>query len=376
MQPELSLEDRFAFMGLTEGQLADTRAHLPVFREAIGRALEVFYDKLQSTPETNRFLPDGSRLGGMKAAQAGHWEYLLGERLDEEYVARARRIGQTHARIGLEPQWYLGGYGLVLGHLIRDVLPTLMAGGFWDRKDRAKEAAGAISSLVSLAVLDMELAISTYIEALEQQRNQSDAARTTLATAVERLSSAMEEMTSNTAQTAESAARTEALASEVARGADESGRAVQQTVSSMRLMAERIQILKEIARQTDLLALNAAIEAARAGSGGAGFAVVANEVRKLAERATVAATDMQTLASEAVSVAEEGGSQMAALVPNVRQISDLVTTISAACREQSVGTTQINNVIQDLARIQDKPAASQAPIKGRGLRPDTIRMAS
>jgi methyl-accepting chemotaxis protein len=93
MQPELSLEDRFAFMGLTDGQLADTRAHLPVFREAIGRALEVFYDKLQSTPETNQFLPDGSRLGAMKVAQAGHWEYLLGERLDGDYVARARRIG-------------------------------------------------------------------------------------------------------------------------------------------------------------------------------------------------------------------------------------------------------------------------------------------
>jgi methyl-accepting chemotaxis protein len=99
----------------------------------------------------------------------------------------------------------------------------------------------------------------------------------------------MEEMASNVKQNSDNAAQTEKIARQSAQDAEVSGSAVTRAVAAMETIAQKIMIVQEIARQTDLLALNAAVEAARAGEHGRGFAVVASEVRKLAERSQAAA---------------------------------------------------------------------------------------
>ncbi|MBB3998855.1 HAMP domain-containing methyl-accepting chemotaxis protein [Aureimonas pseudogalii] len=171
------------------------------------------------------------------------------------------------------------------------------------------------------------------------------------AAASEEASAAIEQMSANVRQNADNASTTEKIAAQASTNAQKTGAAVTASVLAMRTIAERISVIQEIARQTDLLALNAAIEAARAGSHGKGFAVVASEVRKLAERSQDAARDIGTLASQTLLTSEEAGQMLDALVPDIQRTAELVSEISAACREQSVGIDQINQAIQQLDQV-------------------------
>ncbi len=171
------------------------------------------------------------------------------------------------------------------------------------------------------------------------------------AAATEKASAAVEQMTGNIRQNADNAAATEKIAALASGNAGKSGEAVSRSVESMHKIAEKILIVQEIARQTDLLALNAAVEAARAGPHGQGFSVVASEVRKLAERSQVAATEIVDLSANTLVVADEASRMLAELVPGIRKTAQLVGEISAACREQSIGIEQINQAISQLDKV-------------------------
>ncbi|MET0257440.1 MAG: methyl-accepting chemotaxis protein [Methylobacterium sp.] len=178
------------------------------------------------------------------------------------------------------------------------------------------------------------------------------------AAASEEASAAVEEMTANVRQNSDNATQTEKIAVSAAENAQRSGVAVAKSVEAMQTIAEKIAVVQEIARQTDLLALNAAIEAARAGPHGKGFAVVASEVRKLAERSQIAATEINTLSTDTLVVAEEAGTLLRQLVPDIQRTAELISEISAACREQSVGTEQINQAIVQLDQVTQANAAA------------------
>ena len=200
--------------------------------------------------------------------------------------------------------------------------------------------------------------VSSGSQELSSAAEQVSQGATEQASSAEEASASMEEMASNIKQNADNASQTEKIARQSAKDAEVSGEAVNRAVDAMQTIAEKIGIVQEIARQTDLLALNAAVEAARAGEHGKGFAVVASEVRKLAERSQTAAAEIGAVSSETVKAAQSAGEMLAELVPNIRKTAELVSEISAACREQDIGASQINEAIQQLDKVTQQNASA------------------
>jgi len=200
--------------------------------------------------------------------------------------------------------------------------------------------------------------VSSGSQELSASSEQLSQGATEQASSAEEASASMEEMAANIKQNADNAAQTEKIARQSSKDAEASGEAVGRAVGAMRTIADKISIVQEIARQTDLLALNAAVEAARAGEHGKGFAVVASEVRKLAERSQAAAAEISALSGETVSVATDAGEMLTRLVPDIRKTAELIAEISAACREQDIGAAQINEAIQQLDKVTQTNAGA------------------
>ncbi|MBB4217245.1 methyl-accepting chemotaxis protein [Rhizobium sp. BK212] len=214
-----------------------------------------------------------------------------------------------------------------------------------------------LSDVVTDAISAAE-SVSAGSQELSSSSEQVSQGASEQAASAEEASASMEEMAANIKQNADNAAQTEKIARQSAKDAETSGNAVARAVEAMRTIAQKIGIVQEIARQTDLLALNAAVEAARAGEHGKGFAVVASEVRKLAERSQSAAAEISAMSGDTVIAAQEAGDMLGRLVPDIRKTAELVAEISAACREQDVGASQINEAIQQLDKVTQQNAGA------------------
>jgi methyl-accepting chemotaxis protein len=191
------------------------------------------------------------------------------------------------------------------------------------------------------------------------------------AASVEQTSASLEEMAAATRQNADHARSADRLMDETRETVDQAGRTMSDLHLAMTAIADTsrntskiIDSVDEIAFQTNLLALNAAVEAARAGRAGAGFAVVAGEVRNLAGRAAEAARETSGLIEETLARIESGersaaaaGEAFEAVAASARRVGELVGEIAAASDEQSRGIGQITGAVADMDRVVQRNAA-------------------
>ncbi|WP_430815945.1 methyl-accepting chemotaxis protein [Carboxylicivirga sp. RSCT41] len=178
------------------------------------------------------------------------------------------------------------------------------------------------------------------------------------AASVEEISSTTEEIAANIEQNTDNAQQTELISLKAQSGIQGVSARSNETINATRLISEKIDIINEIAIQTNILALNAAVEAARAGEHGKGFAVVAAEVRKLAENSRVAADEIMNHSRSTLNMAEEAGHKMNEMLPQIEKTTHLLQEIAAASREQKSATGQVNAAIQELNNITQENSSS------------------
>jgi methyl-accepting chemotaxis protein len=156
-----------AFFGI------DTRefARFPGIARAVAShaegALDAFYDEVRRTPEAAKHFKSETAIQHAKAKQIQHWTRLFSGPVDSATFARSEEVGNVHARIGLEPSWYIGGYARLLERMVVRMLRR-SPGGLLD----GGRTANMVATLVKLALLDMDVAISAYFKAEEQARNE------------------------------------------------------------------------------------------------------------------------------------------------------------------------------------------------------------
>jgi len=178
------------------------------------------------------------------------------------------------------------------------------------------------------------------------------------AVSTEEITSSIEEMVATINQNADNAQQTEKLAISAVKKIKKANESVSQTVEAMKRITEKISVINDIASKTDLLAVNAAIEAARAGSSGRGFAIVAEEVRKLAIQSQEAALSINELSHNSMIIATQSGVMLGEAIPDIESTSNLIQEISQTSVEQNSGANQINTAVIQLAELTQRNSAS------------------
>ena len=275
---------------------------------------------------------------------------------EDDYQEAAKEMGAAQQHMIV---WVLivAGCALAVSALI----------GGWLAMGIAKPLTGAISSIdeISSHVSSMSSQLSAAGKTLAEGANSQ-------AASLEQTSASLEEVASMTARNADNARDAKQLSDQTRVAADAGSadmaamsNAMKDIEAAANNIAKIIKTIDDIAFQTNILSLNAAVEAARAGEAGMGFAVVAQEVRNLAQRSATAAHETAAMIEDSIQKSHNGieisgkvALSLSTMVDHARKVNDLLGEITAASQEQSQGIHQVNGAVCEMEKVTQSNASS------------------
>jgi methyl-accepting chemotaxis protein len=386
------LRERLKFIGFTQEDAAALREFKPTLEANVGRILTKFYAHIENYPQLMAMFRGQMGVDHARTEQAKHWRTLFGTGFDTDYVARARRIGSTHEKIGLEPRWYIAGYALAMGEL--------MALLFEMYRWKPQKGSAVARAIVKAVMLDIDYAITIYIDegavkavakfaqklgtiadgfetgvmktvdgvgssagsmkgasqtmaaAAEETQRQAAAVAAAAQEAssnVQTVASAAEELSASIREISRQVTHATTIAKQAVAQADETNTLVKQLAEAGQKIGSVVNLIQAIAGQTNLLALNATIEAARAGEAGKGFAVVASEVKSLANQTAKATGDIAAQVNAIQEATKLSVDSLGRIAKTIEEISGISSGIAAAVEEQGAATQEIARNVQQAA---------------------------
>lgn len=383
------LATRTRFIGLDPNAGALLTAFWSAVEPELPAILDGFYRHVTAFPHLTQMV--GDHVPRLKQAQTAHWRRLFSGRFDAAWLSSVQTIGQVHHKIGLEPRWYIGGYAFVLNRLVALAVHT--------HRWAPARLVSLINAVNAAVMLDMDIAISVYQEAVLTEKAQrgkrvdgllrdfeektaglvgqvATAANKLEATArsmsattsettrqaadvagavetasvnVQTVAAAAEELSASVGEIARQVTQSSAIADRAVADANRTDSIVKTLADGAQKIGEVVSLISAIAGQTNLLALNATIEAARAGDAGKGFAVVASEVRKLAEQTAAATSEIQAKVTAIGTDVATAISAIDSIAAQTDDLSGLSHQMAAAAEEQHLATQEMAHNLERAA---------------------------
>ncbi len=232
------------------------------------------------------------------------------------------------------------------------------------RNDEVGELYSSINEIntnfkdIILNINDTATAVSDASNQLSSASQDISSRANEQAATTEEVATSMEEMLAMINSNSQNAEMTGKSSTKSANEMKQSNEIFVQTIKSVSEISEKITIISEIANKTDILSINAAIEAARAGETGKGFSVVANEIRKLADKTKIASDEITKLSQNGQNISKVAGKKLETVIPEIIKSAELVNNIVSAGKEQQSGVENINISVQQLTEITNENSAS------------------